>query len=158
MSSPPDLKSAIVETKRALREAGLQVYEVRDGCIALAERIRDNLILHSGVAVCPSTWTVKVSVRAQSLHFPGQSQERIATQAEELGAPFESRGFAKVSASSHDVGDPSHPGRTIDVVHTVLFERACSSWDEALAEIRAAFLLPRATTDSDNPPPFSARS
>jgi hypothetical protein len=158
MSSPSDPKSAIVETKRALREAGLQVYEVRDGCIALAERVRDNLILHSGIAVCPATWTVRVTVRAQSLHYPGQSQERIALQAEELGLPFQARGFSKLGASSHDVGDPSHPGRTIDVVHAVTFQRPCASWDEALEEIHAAFLLPRATTDSDNPPPFSVRS
>jgi hypothetical protein len=156
MSSEP--KTGIVETKRALREAGLQIYEVREGFITLAERVRDNLILQSGIAVSTSPFRVQVTLRAQSLHFPGQTQDQVLAHAVELAGNFVARGYREVGTTRTEVADPSHPERTLDVVHAVIVERPCDSWEEVLSEIKEAFSSARASTDSDNPPPFSVNS
>lgn len=158
MSSNSDPKAGIAETKRILREAGLQIYDSRDGYVTLAERVRDNLILQSGIAVSADPLTVRVTLRAQSIHFPGQSQERVLSHAEELAERFVSRGYRRGETTRTEIADPSHPERTLDVVHAVSVSRLCESWEEALQEVAAAFALPRASTDSDNPPPFSVKS
>lgn len=155
MPPPPDSPMGLAETKRALRDAGFQVYDVKGDFISLAERVRDNLILHSGIAVRAAPPTLVVHLRAQSTHFPGQSQDRVRAHAEDLAREFERRGYVVSGSSRTEVTDPSFPERTIDVVLGVTVERVCDNFAEVLSEVTAAFLLPRASSESSNPPPFS---
>lgn len=155
MQFNPDTKAGLAETKRALREAGFQVYDVKDGLVSLAERVRDNLILHSGISLRAAPPLIVVTLRAQALHFPGQSAERVLSHAEDLAQEFLRRGYKRVDTLRSEVSDPSHPDRTLDMVHGVVVERSCDSFEELLDEVRVAFSLPRASSDSDNPPPFS---
>jgi len=148
----------LAETKRALRDAGFQVYDVKEEFISLAERVRDNLILHSGIAIRATPPAIRVHLRAQSTHFPGQSQDRVYAHAETLAREFERRGYAILGSSRTEVTDPSFPERTIDVVLGVTVERLCDDFSEVLTEVGAAFLLPRTTSESSNPPPFSVSS
>jgi hypothetical protein len=158
MPHNPDPQKGLAETKRALRDAGFQAYDVRDGFISLAERVRDNLILYSGIAVQATPPTLRVTLRAQSTHFPGQSQDRVRAHAEDLAREFERRGFVIIGSSKTEVTDPSYAERTLDIVHSVLVERQCDDWAEVMAEVRAAFLLPRTSSESSSPPPFSVNS
>lgn len=141
----------LAELKKALKEAGFQIYEMRLGRVSLAERVRDNLILDSGVSVgIDPGLNVRVALRAQMLHFPGKTSDEAHGYAEGLATPFVLDGYERDGSAITRVLDPAHPERSLDTVHEVFVQKATSTWSSTLEALRAALELPRAS--SDEPP------
>ncbi len=138
-----------VELKKKLRAAGFEIYRTTEGAILLAERVRDNLIMDSGVAAqIPETegaWGILVTVRAQASHFPGADEQKIWTQARTLAASFLSSGYGEKDARCQEVTDPSHPGMSLDTSHEILLTRALTTFEELITELRSALGRRRST-------------
>jgi len=146
------------ELKRRLRAEGFEIYRTLEGRVLLAERVRDNLIMDSGVAAGPVAAAagtgeasggpcVFVTVRAQLGHFPGASWEIVLQHAWDLARAFEGRGYAAGEPATSDIRDPSHPDRTLDTIVEIPLVRPLADLDQLLAELRVALSLPRSSAD-----------
>ena len=134
-STPSDLK-------KLLLAEGFEVYRTLSDRIVLADRVRDNLIMDSGVcAKIGEVPRVRFTVRAQGSDFPADSAEQILERARQLGREAESRGYREVSADSVEVRDPGDHSQTLDVWHEVAFERALADDAELIAELRYALAI-----------------
>ena len=61
------------ELKKALQAQGFEIYRTTPHEVMLADRVRDNLLMDSAVAVgVGEEFVVSVTVRAQSSDFPGE--------------------------------------------------------------------------------------
>ena len=130
------------ELKKLLLAEGFEVYRTLSDQIILADRVRDNLIMDSGVAAglgeMPS---VRFVVRAQGGDFPNDSIASIFERARQMANDALGRGYREVSANSVEVRDPGDDSQTLDVWHEVAFEKALSSNEELVAELRYALSL-----------------
>lgn len=138
------------ELKRKLRAAGFEIYRTAENRVQLAERIRDNLIMDSGVAALfsePSGFAIRVTVRAQASHFPGASVEHLWTQANTLAEQFLTDGYLIESQSAELVPDPNDTEKSLDTAHEILLKRPVESMDLLFDLLRVALTRPRATTD-----------
>ncbi len=144
---PPDL----AELKRRLRAEGFEIYRTRDGAIVLAERVRDNLIMDSGVAAQArdgvGSFAVVVTVKAQATHFPGASEQAVLDHARSLAAAFLERGYTAEEPRSRSVTDPGNPERTLDTAVEIPLSREVGSEDELFAELRVVLQAPRSSSD-----------
>lgn len=130
---------ATAELKRLLRDEGFEIYRTRPGRILLAERVRDNLIMDSGVSVASKNgFEVQVVVRAQASHFPGASPESIRERAAELAHHFEEQGYLRGEASESEVPDPSNPGRSLDTSFEIALHRPFDNLEDVFEELKAA--------------------
>lgn len=145
--SLPDL----AELKRKLREEGFEVYRTIAEQVLLAERVRDNLIMDSGVAAllhpAQSQMAVVVTVRAQASHFPGASEEQVWTHARNLSEAFSGNGYAEEKATAASVPDPSDPELSLDTSYEIRLSRLVSDLDDLCSELRAALGRRRSTGD-----------
>src|SRR5512143_2232005 len=86
------------EVKEALLAAGFELYRTRGQEVCLADRVRDNLIMDSGVSVVcgGSELAVRLIVRAQRTDFPAEAAASLFGRARTLAAAAESRGFREI--------------------------------------------------------------
>lgn len=130
------------ELKKLLLAEGFEVYRTLSDRIVLADRVRDNLIMDSGVSArIGDAPRVSFTVRAQGSDFPNDTTEQILDRARQLAADPVARGYHEVSANSVEVRDPGDSSQTLDVWHEVAFEKALSSDAELIAELRYAVAL-----------------
>lgn len=141
----------LLELKRRLQAEGFEIYRTKEGHVSLAERVRDNLILDSGIAASSapggSAYSLRLVLRAQTSHFPGYPDDAVLVQARTLAEPFLKQGYTEETTRRSDMTDPSDPSHVLDTVHEVVLRRDPADWTELVAQIRAAFTLPRASTD-----------
>ncbi len=117
MSSTPN------ELKKQLIIAGLEVFRVQGSRVCLADRVRENLIMDSGVsAVVGEPLVVRFVVRAQASNFPGQSAEELFGRARRLGADSQGRGYREVETAVVPIKDPGGGPGTLDTWYEVAFE------------------------------------
>jgi hypothetical protein len=134
-STPGDLK-------KLLLAEGFEVYRTLSDQIVLADRVRDNLIMDSGVAArLGAEPSVRFIVRAQASDFPADSTEEIFERARRLATGAVTRNYHEVAATSVEVRDPGDNSQTLDVWHEVAFEKKLLSDDELVAELRYALAL-----------------
>lgn len=137
------------ELKKKLRGAGFEIYRTTEVAIILAERVRDNLIMDSGVAARippePGAFSVMVTVKAQASHFPGAGAEKLWDHVRGLASAFVASGYEENDAVAQEVADPSHPGESLDTSHEIRLSRAVPSFEDLLSELRAALSRPRST-------------
>lgn len=137
----------VSELKRRLRQAGFEVYRTQDGHVTLAERVRDNLILDSGIAVSAADpLSVRLAIRAHASHFPGKTADEVREAAHRLATVFESEGFAREDEGVSPVAHPSEPERTIDTTFEVLLRRAVRP-EELEALVRRCFAARRSSVE-----------
>jgi hypothetical protein len=154
--SDPDLN----ELKRRLRAEGFEIYRTREDHVSLAERVRDNLILDSGIAIGLSVgeatlpiddaerpFSVRVTVRAQASHFPGASSEAVASRADVLAEGLEGLGYERETSRSSGLPDPGDPRRSLDTSYEVVLRRSVLGLPSLFGELRAAFAACRASSD-----------
>jgi hypothetical protein len=111
------------ELKKQLTHAGLEVFRVQGSRVCLADRVRENLIMDSGVsAVVGDPLVVRFVVRAQASHFPGHSQENLFGLARKLAAPSQARGYKEVETAVVPIKDPGGGPATLDTWYEVAFE------------------------------------
>lgn len=141
------------ELKRKLRAEGFEIYRTVEERILLAERIRDNLIMDSGVAAdfAPhgemSAISVQVIVRAQASHFPGADGAKMKDHARELAQVFTDSGYIEVEVIETPVPDPSDPSKSLDTSHEIRLRRPVENLDGLFAELREALGRRRSTGD-----------
>lgn len=141
------------ELKRKLRAEGFEIYRTVAERILLAERIRDNLIMDSGVAADlgsssdAGSISVQVIVRAQASHFPGANEAQMKDHARQLAATFVDSGYTEVEVIETPVPDPSDPSKSLDTSHEIRLKRPVENLDGLFAELREALGRRRSTGD-----------
>jgi hypothetical protein len=128
--------------KRHLIAQGFEPYRTLSDRVMLAERVRDNLIMDSGVAAgfAPEL-CVRFIVRAQSSGFRGETPQQLFDRARSLAHSSVERGYGEIEASVVPVSDPGDESRTLDTWYEVTFERRVGDLDELFTELRYALSL-----------------
>jgi hypothetical protein len=130
------------ELKKTLIREGFEVYRTTDDRVVLAERVRDNLIMDSGVAAClGEPLAVRVVLRAQGNDFPGESPAQLVGRARELGNALTTRGYAEVQAQTVPILDPGDRTKTLDTWYEVSLERVVGGAGELVDELRFALAV-----------------
>lgn len=130
------------ELKKVLVQKGFQVFRTVGTQVILAERIRDNLVMDSGVSVvCGKRLTLRVTVKAQASDFPRESEPELLTRARLLIGGLGQGGFDEVETAVVPITDPGSPDRQIDTCYEVTFERVGveeADLEEALKDLLKA--------------------
>jgi hypothetical protein len=130
------------ELKKTLVARGFEVYRTLGDQVVLADRVRDNLIMDSGVAVRPGEpLAVRFVVRAQASDFPSAKADDLFDRARACAAEACGRGYAEVGVAEVKVRDPGDATSTLDTWYEVSFERPVASEDELEQELRYALAL-----------------
>jgi hypothetical protein len=130
--------------KKALVAEGFEIYRSSSNQVTLADRVRDNLLMDSGVAVIQGErLAVRVILRAQSSNFPGEPPDGLFGRARALSEELTGRGYQEVAADNVPVQDPSDRTRTLDTWYEVSYVREVNDDAELYAELRFALSLPK---------------
>ncbi len=135
--------------KKQLVSQGFEVYRTLGQRIVLADRVRDNLIMDSGVsALTGESLGVRLAVRSQAADFTGESEESLVERARGLGAVALACGYRETEVVVTPIQDPGDRSRNLDTWYEVIFERTVESLDELFDELRHAvtfekIVLPR---------------
>ncbi len=139
------------ELKKTLVARGFEVYRTLGDQVVLADRVRDNLIMDSGVAARPgAVLAVRFVVRAQASDFPAAVAGELYDRARACAAEALGRGYSEVGVAEVPVRDPGDASNTLDTWYEVAFERAVASEDELDSELRYALGLEK-TVSRDRP-------
>jgi len=137
--------ASAIETKKALVAAGLEVYLTRGDEVQVADRVRDNLIMDSGVSIhSGDDLRVRIVVRAQRCDFPADSVQSLFDKARALGAGAVARGYRETETRSSPVRDPIDETRTLDTWYEVFFEKNVATLSDAIDEVRFAVSIEKA--------------
>jgi hypothetical protein len=130
--------------KKALVSEGFEIYRTGPNLISLADRVRDNLLMDSGVSVVQGgELAVRLILRAQAADFPGDDGEGLFGRARALAPPLAAKGYREVAATAVPIQDPSDKSRTLDTWYEVSYERAVTDEAELYAELRFVMGLVR---------------
>lgn len=135
------------QLKKALVASGFEVFRTLPEEIVLAERVRENLILDSGVRVGPLSdgkLRVRVVLRAQKADFPSEDEGALFERVRKLAEPALEDGFAETSTNVNAVKDPADPQRTLDTFYEVFLSREVASVEEAVPVLKFALGLEKA--------------
>ncbi len=132
------------ELKQILIAEGFQVFRVLGSHVVLADRVRENLIMDSGVAaVCGDPHRVQLVVRAQSADYPEENEQQLFARARAVSAKGTALGFAEFETAVVPVADPVDESRTLDTWYEVRLEKEAKDLDTLFRELRAALALPK---------------
>jgi hypothetical protein len=132
------------QIKKALVAAGFEVFRTQGDDVVLADRVRENLIMDSGVRLSPldgqgEAMAIKVVLRCQRADFPGEEEGRMFDRVRALATPALAQGFLEVGCIATKVADPSDESRTLETFYEVTFAKQVKDMEAALDELR--FLL-----------------
>lgn len=131
-----------LELKKSLIAQGFEVYRTLPDRVALAERVRDNLLMDGNVAACAGEClSVRFTTRAQQSAFPNDDEGTLIGRARSQGDLSLARGYVEVDCAIVPVYDPGDSSRTLDTWFEVTFARQVSSFDELVQELRFALGL-----------------
>lgn len=144
--------TTVSELKKALVAAGFEVYRTRGDEVQVADRVRDNLIMDSGVSLAAGERVrVRFVVRAQRSDFPTDATQALFARARDLAQEAAARGFVERETAINDMNDPADPSRTLDTWYEVRFEKVVDDVAQALDELRFVFAIEKAARSI--PPP-----
>jgi len=96
-------------------EAGFEVYRTTGQEVIVADRVRDNLILDSGVRVrAGDPMEIHIIMGLRRGQYPNDSDEQVFARLRQLAAPAVSRGFAEKQSHTAPVADPADASKTLD--------------------------------------------
>jgi hypothetical protein len=128
--------------KKSLVAEGFEIYRTSPNFVVLADRVRNNLLMDSGVAVVQEAGLgVRIIVRAQALDFPGTAAEVLFELARTLAGAARERGYSEVQSQEVRVQDPGDPDRTLDTWYEVTYHRGVASETELFEELRFALAV-----------------
>lgn len=133
------------ELKKALQQAGFDVYRARGDEVHLAERPRENLILEAGVVVLGGeSLGVRLTVRAEKVTFPGEPDEALLDRARRAAAAALDRGFAETTTTVRSMMDPGDATHVLDTWFEVALVKRVETFEELVTEARFALQLEKA--------------
>ena len=136
---PPPSTTAL---KNALVGQGFEIYRTVGNRIVLADRVRDNLIMDSGVAAVGETpQAVRLTVRVQKTDFPGETDDQLYQHARRQAEEAVARGYREVEHVAVPVHDPGDKSRILDVWYEVTFEKAVDGEQGLFDELRRALQM-----------------
>jgi hypothetical protein len=128
--------------KKALAQAGFLVFRTQGDDVILAERVRENLIMDSGVRLrSGSPLVVRVILRAQRGDFPSDSDVDLFERVNRLAEPARTNGFTEVERHVAPVADPGDPTRVLDTFYEITLSRDAEDLEHALDGLRVAMGL-----------------
>jgi hypothetical protein len=131
-----------LELKKALIAQGFEVYRTLPDRIALAERVRDNLLMDGNVAACTGEYlSVRFTTRAQQSAFPNDDEGTLLGRARAQGELSLARGYVEVDCAIVPIYDPGDSSRTLDTWFEVTFAREVGTFDDLVHELRFALGL-----------------
>jgi len=132
------------QLKKALVSAGFQVFRTLGEEIVLAERVRENLIMDSGVRLrAGEPLEVRIIFRAQRGQFPGEDDDHLFARARSLTTPAADNGFAEISSTAAPILDPSDAEHTLDTFFEVVLSKKAETLDHAMETLQFALSLER---------------
>jgi hypothetical protein len=130
------------EMKKALTRAGFLVFRTHGDDVILAERVRENLIMDSGVRLrAGAPLVVRVILRAQRGDFPNEDEGRLFERVNRLAEPAKASGFAEVERHVAPVTDPGDPTRTLDTFYEITLAKDAADIESALENVQLAMGL-----------------
>jgi len=127
------------ELKKTLIREGFEIYRMLDDRIVLADRVRDNLIMDSGVAAgVGDEYHVHVVLRAQASDFPGEGADALWERARKLGVGLRARGYNESDARTVPILDPGDETKTLDTWYEVGMSRSLAELGDLVLELRYA--------------------
>ncbi len=134
------------QLKKALTDAGFTVFRTLPDEVVIAERVRENLIMDSGIRLRGApTLEVRLVFRVNRSEHPADDEERLFDRARLIASPARAGGFEERGHERTAVHDPGDRTRTLDTYYEVHFGRAADDLDAALDGVRFAFALDRAS-------------
>lgn len=132
------------EIKKALLDAGFEVYRTRGDVVFVAERVRENLLMDAGIYVRAQSAVVGFVVRAQRTDFPNEPESALFDRARKLAVSAVDRGFVEALVEARRLADPGDPDRTLDTWCEIAFEKEAQDITGAIDEVRFATTLEKA--------------
>ena len=125
--------------KRALTDAGVEVYRTQEGEIHVAERIRLH-IMDSGIRVkIAERLKVLFTARSQQSDFPNHGADVLFNKVRDsVGTAAGTRGYVEAGAVTTQVTDPVDKTKILDVWHEVTYEKEAQNVDSLVDEVRWA--------------------
>jgi hypothetical protein len=139
------------QLKKALIAGGFEVFRTLPEEVVLAERVRENLILDSGVRVGPlgdGGVRVRLVLRAQRTDFPSDEDNTLFDRVRKLAEPAIAEGFAEVSTNLNAVKDPADPERTLDTFYELFLAREVATLEDAMPVLKFALSLEKAVAQT----------
>lgn len=137
------------QLKKALIASGFEVFRTLPEEVVLAERVRENLILDSGVRVAPladGTFQVRLTLRAQKTDFPNDDDNALFDRARIIAQPAVEQGFHEVSTVATAVNDPADATRILDTFYEVTLAHDVASVEDAVPVLKFVLSLEKAAS------------
>lgn len=139
--------STPAQLKKELVASGFEVFRTLPTEVVLAERVRENLILDSGVRIAPlegGKLQVRLVLRAQKADFPNDDEAALFERVRKLAEPAIDKGFSEQSTGVRAVSDPGDATRTIDTFYEVFLSQDVASVEDAVPVLKLALSLEKA--------------
>lgn len=144
---PPPVESSLnsKELKAKLAGDGFLVFRTLGSEVRLAERIRENLILDSGVAalITEAGVVVRVAYRSEATTDPQATEPQHFERASARATDALRRGYVEVERRTTPRVDPGDAERVLDTWYEAIFHSRALSWQDVTPELRWALEQPR---------------
>jgi hypothetical protein len=131
--------------RKAVLDAGFEVFRAKDDTIQLAERVRSHL-MDANVSVRFSAGdghaTIAFVVRAQHSDYPNDGDDELLARVRNaIASQARQRGFAESGASSRSICDPSDASRVLDTWHELTFSKTTSDLSVLVGDAQYALKI-----------------